>query len=158
MKRAIILAILQVIITVSLFYIFFKERKEKKLDEINITNENNIESEIKSNMLEFSDTNVKEIMTARTSIYALEKKDILEDVIDDIIEKGFSRIPVYEESIDNIIGILYIKDILKIDSKKSVGEYMKEAFYIPETKSISKLLEEFRMNHKHIAIIIDEYG
>ncbi|WP_197407597.1 hemolysin family protein [Oceanivirga salmonicida] len=130
----------------------------KKLMEINeSSNEEDIKN-MKNDMVEFIDTTVKEIMTPRTSIFALEMNEKLIDVLDEIIAQGFSRIPIYEENIDNIKGILYIKDILNADTNEKISNYVKKAFYVPETKMIYKLLEEFKTNQKHIAIIIDEYG
>lgn len=128
------------------FYFNFKniEKIEEDLDK---------EEELKINSV-----TVKEIMTPRTSIYALDKNEVLKDNLDEIVEQGFSRIPVYDESIDNICGILYIKDILKVDINQKVEKYMRKAMYVPETKNIYKLFDEFRNKQNHMAIIIDEYG
>ncbi|WP_067140667.1 hemolysin family protein [Oceanivirga salmonicida] len=151
----IIIAIL--IILIILLYIKI-HNMNKKLMEINeSSNEEDIKN-MKNDMVEFIDTTVKEIMTPRTSIFALEMNEKLIDVLDEIIAQGFSRIPIYEENIDNIKGILYIKDILNADTNEKISNYVKKAFYVPETKMIYKLLEEFKTNQKHIAIIIDEYG
>lgn len=154
----IFLIVISFIIIIKLVYIYrnLKNNYVNYIEEKE--NDRDIEDEIKENIVEFKDTNVKEIMTARTSIFALDNESRIVDVLDEIIANGFSRIPVYEKNIDNIIGILYIKDILKADKNDLVSNYIREAFYIPETKTISKLLEEFRVNQKHMAIIIDEYG
>lgn len=154
----IFLIVISFIIIIKLVYIY-RNLKNNYINYIEEKeNDRDIEDEIKENIVEFKDTNVKEIMTARTSIFALDNESRIVDVLDEIIANGFSRIPVYEKNIDNIIGILYIKDILKADKNDLVSNYIREAFYIPETKTISKLLEEFRVNQKHMAIIIDEYG
>lgn len=97
-------------------------------------------------------------MTPRTSIYAIDKKTTLKENLKEIIEQGFSRIPIYNETIDDICGILYTKDILGANLNRKVEAYIKKAIYVPETMNISKLFEEFRLKQNHMAIIIDEYG
>ena len=94
----------------------------------------------------------------RTSIYAIDKKTTLKENLKEIIEQGFSRIPIYNETIDDICGILYTKDILGANLNRKVEAYIKKAIYVPETMNISKLFEEFRLKQNHMAIIIDEYG
>lgn len=120
------------------------------------------EQEMIHSIFEFSDTTVKEIVTPRTTVFALESKRTLSEVWQDIIEQGFSRIPVYEDQIDNIIGILYLKDLIKCDKNKDkdveVKELMREAYFIPSTKTLIELLSEFRKKQNHMAIILDEYG
>ena len=113
-------------------------------------------------IFEFSDTTVREILTPRTAVFALEAEKTLGEVWQDIIEQGFSRIPIYDEQIDNIIGILYLKDLIKYDrvndSRITVKELIREAYYVPATKTLVELLEEFRNKQNHMAIILDEYG
>ena len=81
---------------------------------------------------------------------------------DEIVEQGFSRIPVYNENIDKIEGIVHIKDLLKYNKEQNsslkMKELMKEAYYVPATKTLTELLEEFKRKQSHMAIIIDEYG
>lgn len=120
------------------------------------------EQEMIHSIIDFTDTTAKEILTPRTSIFALEEGKCLGEVWDDIIEQGFSRIPVYEEQIDNVTGILYSKDLLKFDRTRDkdvkVKEIKREAYFIPGTKTLIELLEEFREKQNHMAIVIDEYG
>ncbi|WP_068268326.1 hemolysin family protein [Caviibacter abscessus] len=107
---------------------------------------------------QFSQTTVKEIMTPRTSLFALNMEDTIGAHLSEIAEQGFSRIPVYTESIDNIEGILYIKDILTAKHSTKIKDLARKAVYVPEAKPIEKMLEEFKLNQSHIAVIIDEYG
>lgn len=120
------------------------------------------EQEMIHSIIDFTDTSAKEILTPRTSIFALEGDKCLDEVWDSIIEQGFSRIPIYEEQIDNVTGILYSKDLLKFDRTKDkavkVKELKREAYFIPGTKTLIELLEEFREKQNHMAIVIDEYG
>ncbi len=121
------------------------------------------EKEMIHSIFEFGETSAKEVMTPRTSMFALEADQTIDEVWEEIKENGFSRIPVYdEEGIDNIIGILYLKDLLDIvKSGKTdvpVGEYLREVYFVPETKSIMEILEEFKRKKVHIAIALDEYG
>ncbi len=121
------------------------------------------EKEMIHSIFEFGETSAKEVMTPRTSMFALEADQTIDEVWEEIKENGFSRIPVYdEEGIDNIIGILYLKDLLDIvKSGKTdvpVGEHLRDAYFVPETKSIMEILEEFKRKKVHIAIALDEYG
>lgn len=120
------------------------------------------EKEMIHSIFSFTDTTVREIMTPRTSIVAFDKNEKLVDVIPEIIECEFSRIPIYSESIDDIIGIINIKDMLKYigdkNSELKLEHFVKKVIYIPETKNLIEMLEYFRKNQQHMAIIIDEYG
>ena len=120
------------------------------------------EEEMIHSIFEFSDTTVKEILTPRTTVFALDMKKSLGEVWDEIVEQGFSRIPVYNETIDKIIGILHMKELFKYNKEKDanvkVKELVKEAYFIPTTKTLVELLEEFKIKQIHMAIIIDEYG
>ena len=120
------------------------------------------EQEMIHSIIDFTDTSAKEILTPRTSIFALEGNKCLDEVWDSIIDQGFSRIPIYEEQIDNVVGILYSKDLLKFDRTRDkdvkVSELKRDAYFIPGTKTLIELLEEFREKQNHMAIVIDEYG
>lgn len=120
------------------------------------------EKEMIHSIFEFSDTTVKEILTPRTMVFALDMERTLGEVWDEILEQGFSRIPVYNETIDKIIGILHMKDLFKYnkerDSDIRIKDLIKEAYFIPATKTLVELLEEFKRKQIHMAIIIDEYG
>ncbi len=120
------------------------------------------EKEMIHSIFEFSDTTVKEILTPRTMVFALDMERTLGEVWDEILEQEFSRIPVYNETIDKIIGILHMKDLFKYnkerDSDIRIRDLIKEAYFIPATKTLVELLEEFKRKQIHMAIIIDEYG
>lgn len=120
------------------------------------------ESEMLNSIMEFDEIVVKEIMVPRIDIVGLDGEDNINEALRLIIDGGHSRIPVYEGSIDNIIGILYAKDIfahLNEDFEHlQVKTLIRNAYYIPETKKVDDLLEELRMKKVHMAIILDEYG
>ncbi len=113
-------------------------------------------------IIDFNETRVHEIMIPRTDMIALEADDKLSEAVKLFIEEGHSRIPVYEESPDNIIGILYVKDTLKnlLDSDLSceVRTLLRKPIFVPETIRTAEVLENMRREHIHIAIIVDEYG
>ena len=113
-------------------------------------------------IIDFDETKVHEIMVPRTDMIFLEADNTLADAVKLFIEEGHSRIPVYEESPDNIIGILYVKDTLKnlLDSNLDcdVRNLLRKPIFVPETIRTAELLENMRREHIHIAIIVDEYG
>jgi len=120
------------------------------------------EREMIHSIFDFGETTVKEIIVPRTKMFAVEANKSLGEIWDDIIKNGFSRIPVYEDSIDNIIGIMYLKDLLNVAKEDKYSEpaknYVREPYFIPESKAIVDLLKEFREKKVHIAIVLDEYG
>lgn len=120
------------------------------------------ETEMINSIFEFDETTVKEIMVPRIDMLAIDGEDTIKEVLADIIAAGHSRIPVYEESIDNIVGILYVKDLLKnLDRDFSVckvKELLRQVYFIPENKNVSDLLAEMRQKRVHMAVILDEYG
>ena len=120
------------------------------------------EKEMIHSIVGLGETNAKEIMTPRTSMFAVEGNKTLDDIWDEMIEAGFSRIPVYEDTIDNIIGVLYTKDVLNYLKEHStdtqIKELVREAYFVPETKSIIEILQEFKSKKVHIALVLDEYG
>lgn len=116
-----------------------------------------------SNVLEFKNTTVEDIMTHRVDIEAVEENSKIEDLLKIAIENGFSRIPVYKESIDNIIGVIYVKDLLNLVLSENVGKYrvskfIREALYVPETIKCCDLFSYFTEKHQHMAVVVDEYG
>lgn len=120
------------------------------------------EKELINNVFEFNDITVSEIMTHRTDMFAVDINmsagELLEEIIKD--DCKHSRIPVYDETIDEIKGILYVKDIIKNINKKTfkIKNIMKEAYFVSQNKLINELFKELQKNKKHLAIIIDEYG
>jgi CBS domain containing-hemolysin-like protein len=120
------------------------------------------EQEMIQSVFDFDDTLVKEIMVPRIDMVCIEKNEPLEELIKLGVEKGHSRIPVFEDSIDNIIGLVYIKDLLEMllngKEKKGISEFVKPIYFIPEGKPINQLLSEMKQRKEHMAIIVDEYG
>lgn len=120
------------------------------------------EKEMIHSIFEFGETSAKEVMTPRTSMYSIEATKTIEEVWDELLETGFSRIPVYEETIDDVIGILYVKDILNSvkrgETEKQIKEFVRVPYFVPETKSIIEILKEFQLKKVHIAMVLDEYG
>ena len=121
------------------------------------------EKEIIESVIKFAHTNASEIMTPRTDMVTVERGAGLNEVIDTIREEGHSRIPVYEKSVDNVVGVLYAKDLLVQLGEGGNGSYqmelaMREPFFVPETKSLDDLLREFKRGKVHMAIVLDEYG
>lgn len=117
------------------------------------------------NMLEgivrFGDETAKEVMTSRQDIVDLDFKSKFHEVIQCVVDNNYSRIPVYQDSIDNIRGILYIKDLLPHLSKSDTFRWqslIRPPYFVPETKKIDDLLREFQENKVHIAIVVDEFG
>ncbi len=144
-----------------------KHRKNVSMDEISqaleLTSDNEIsdEKEILEGIVKFGNKNVEEIMRPRVDVVALDIKTSFKQVLETINESGYSRIPVYIESFDNISGILYIKDLIPHSHKGNAFKWqtlVRPPFYVPETKKISALLEEFQKNKVHLAIVVDEYG
>ena len=120
------------------------------------------ESEMIHSVFEFGDTMAKEIMIPRVDMLSLEVNTPLEEAADKLLESGYSRVPVYEEQIDNIIGLLYTKDMLQAwrsgNEITSLRSLLRTARFIPETKKMDELLDEMQAARMHIAIVVDEYG
>ena len=118
------------------------------------------EKDMIESVIELRDTTVQQIMTPRTEIVALEGTASLTEVKQLIRTEGHSRIPIHDDTIDSIVGVLYAKDLLHVEGADEFrpGELMRKAFFIPETKPLRDLLHEFQENKVHIAIVLDEYG
>jgi CBS domain containing-hemolysin-like protein len=113
------------------------------------------------NAFDFSQKNVRLAMVPRTQVLAINVNDFSDAILEKVIEENYSRIPCYEDSIDNIIGVVYLKDILmKIRKREEINirEIMRPVMIIPETKHIGQLLKNFQAKHQQIAIVVDEYG
>ena len=117
--------------------------------------------DIIKNAFEFSERIAKQIMIPRTQVMAIDVEDFQPDMVERLIEENYSRIPCYAESLDNIVGVVYLKDIL-IKLHKSepikISSIMRSVLIIPETKYIAQLLKEFQSKHQQIAVVVDEYG
>ena len=112
-------------------------------------------------VMEFGDTHAGEIMTPRTDLFALPVDMAWRDACGQIVAAGHTRVPVYEGDIDNIIGVLYAKDLLHLvaeDREVALRTIMRKPYFVPETKPLDDLLREFKRRKVHIAVILDEYG
>ena len=132
---------------------------------VNVSHEEGVleveEKEMIYNVFEFGDSQVKDVMTPRTDMIALEVGVSYEKIIETFKSEQFSRIPIYQETTDNIIGILYIKDLIFKSNENSVfdiHDYMREPYFTFEFKKITELFQELRVKHIPMAIVLDEYG
>ena len=119
------------------------------------------EKELINNVFEFNDTTVSEIMTHRTDVYALDINMNVNDLIEELDEYRYSRVPVYEDTIDDIKGVLYLKDLLKFVKTKRVVKLksiIRPAYFVPRSKTINELFKELQKNNNQMAIVLDEYG
>lgn len=121
------------------------------------------EKEMIHGIFDFDDTLAKEIMTPRPNVFAIDINSPQNELIDEILEEQYSRIPVYEEDIDNIIGILYIKDLffnIRHNSlnEDSIKNLLRPPYFVPESKAIDELFKELQKSKNYIAVLIDEYG
>ncbi len=120
------------------------------------------ETEMIHSIFEFADTTVREVMVPRIDMVTLESDSTVNEAVDIALEGGFSRIPVFEESIDNIVGVLYTKDMLKHlregHENMPIRALVRQAYFVPETKKLDDLLREIRQRRIHMVVVIDEYG
>ena len=121
------------------------------------------EKDMISNIFEFSDTTAGEAMTHRTDVGAVEDTDSVPDAVELSIENGYSRIPVYHEDLDSIVGIVYVKDLLKyvgrpVEPQIRLTDLMRPAYFVPKSMPLGKLFSELRARRLQIAVVVDEYG
>ncbi len=118
------------------------------------------EQKILEGIVNFGNTETSQIMTPRIDIFALSSSEPYKDVIDKIVQNGYSRNPVYNENIDDIIGVLYAKDLLPYLDAKDFNwqKLVREPYFVPENKKLDDLLKEFQEIKSHLAIVVDEYG
>jgi len=118
------------------------------------------EQKILQGIVNFGNTETSQIMIPRIDIFALSLDETYNKVLSNIVEKGFSRNPVYKENIDEIIGVLYAKDLLPHLNKENFKwqELIREPYFVPENKKLDDLLKEFQEKKNHLAIVVDEYG
>ncbi len=144
-----------------------QKRKEASLEEISkaldLTSNQSKEEEqrILRSILEFGNTDAKEIMKPRTDVVAIKDNAKFKEVLNLIVSSGYSRIPVYKQQFDNVLGILYIKDLIPHLNKEDDFQWLdlcRKPYFIPENKMINDLLKEFQLKKNHIAIVVDEYG
>jgi magnesium and cobalt exporter, CNNM family len=144
---------------------FITEAEIKALAEV-ASDEETIEEEEKElihSIFEFGDTIVREVMTPEPDIVAVEASTKLDEVLDLLLKHGYSRIPVYKDNLEEIVGIVYAKDVLKQihsgkNGKKTVKDLARKAYFVPESKRVAELLKEMQQEQVHVAIVVDEYG
>ncbi|KQB37972.1 GldE protein [Flavobacterium daejeonense] len=118
------------------------------------------EQKILEGIVSFGNTDTKQVMSPRIDIFALEISETFEEIYTKILEKGYSRIPVYRDNIDQIEGVLFIKDLLPHIDKQNFNwtTLIREPFFVPENKKLDNLLKDFQAMKSHLAIVVDEYG
>jgi len=118
------------------------------------------EKKILEGIVSFGNTDTKQVMRPRIDIFALNIEQKYSEIIPEIIENGYSRIPIYEESIDQIKGVLYVKDLLPHIDRKQLDwvSLIREPFFVPENKKLDDLMTEFQEKKVHLAVVVDEYG
>ena len=118
------------------------------------------EQKILEGIVSFGNTDTKQVMSPRIDVFALEINETFAEIYPKIVNKGYSRIPVYRESIDHIEGILFIKDLIPHIHKKEFdwNQLMREPFFVPENKKLDDLLKDFQRMKSHLAVVVDEYG
>ncbi len=118
------------------------------------------EKKILEGIVSFGNTDTKQVMRPRMDVFALSNAATYKEILPEVIEKGFSRIPVYEDSIDKVVGILYVKDLLPYINTADFDwiSLLREPFFVPENKKLDDLLNDFKNKKNHLAIVVDEYG
>ncbi len=120
------------------------------------------EGEMVKSIVNFGDTMAREVMTPRTDMIAIELNKSVKELIEIVRKEKHSRIPIFKEAIDNIIGIVYVKDLLQMfeleDEKRKISDLMRPAYFVPETKKVSEILKEMQKSKIQMAIVVDEYG
>jgi len=143
---------------------FIMDSEDTKITEESDEEMDAAEHEMIKSIFEFGDTVVREIMIPRTEMDAISNTQTLSEAIETALKEGFSRLPVYNKNIDDIIGIFYLRDALKFwnergtNSLPPLSKIIHKPFFIPETKKVKELLNEFKLSKIQLAIIVDEYG
>ncbi len=139
---------------------FSMEQLSQALEMTDYNPANEDEQRILEGIASFGSTEVTQVMTPRIDLFALSDEELFHEILPQIIEKGYSRIPIYKDSIDNITGILYIKDLIPFLDKKVFQwtTLLREPYFIPESKKLDDLLTDFQANKNHLAVVVDEFG
>lgn len=118
------------------------------------------EQKILEGIVSFGNTDTKQVMSPRIDIFGLDIRETFAEIYPKIVEKGYSRIPVYQDNIDTIKGVLFVKDLIPHINKKEFDwkQLLREPFYVPENKKLDNLLKDFQSMKSHLAIVVDEYG
>ncbi|MFK7832872.1 MAG: gliding motility-associated protein GldE [Winogradskyella sp.] len=154
-------------VTIQIHNKFGKQRSNLSVDQLSqaleLTNDEDTtkeEQKLLQGIVSFGNTDTKQVMRPRMDLFALSINTAYETIIKDIISNGYSRIPVYEENIDTIKGVLYVKDLLPHLNKKTFDwtTILREPFFVPENKKLDDLMVEFQTKKVHLAVVVDEYG
>ncbi len=154
-------------VTIYLENRFGKQKSGFSVDQLSqaleLTNESDTtqeEQKILQGIVTFGNMDTKQVMKPRMEIFALNEAFSYQEIMPEIIDNGFSRIPVYKDSIDNITGILYVKDLMPYIDRKTFDwqKLKREAYFVPENKKLDDLLNDFKDMKMHLAIVVDEYG
>ncbi|MEP5255811.1 MULTISPECIES: gliding motility-associated protein GldE [Winogradskyella] len=154
-------------VTLQIHNKFGKQRSNLSVDQLSqaleLTNSQDTtqeEQKLLQGIVSFGNTDTKQVMRPRMDLFALRIDTPYETIIAEIIANGYSRIPVYEESIDTIIGVLYVKDLLPHLNKKTFDwtTILRAPFFVPENKKLDDLMVEFQTKKVHLAVVVDEYG
>ena len=118
------------------------------------------EQKILKGIVTFGNTDTKQVMCPRIDVFALDEETSFTEVVSQIVSKGFSRVPVYRETIDTVIGVLYVKDLLSHFDKENYEwtKLLRAPYFVPENKKLDDLLQEFQVKRIHLAVVVDEYG
>ena len=141
--------------------IFDKLKKRRAVSDILQDSLNEEKEDMIRGVVDLSDTAVKEVMIPRIDVDFIPMDMETEELLKRVAESGHSRFPVYADSIDNVVGILYVKDLINSFARKepiNLEKIIRKPFFVPESKRIDSLLREFKRRHVHIAVAMDEYG
>ncbi|MFH1386536.1 MAG: hemolysin family protein [bacterium] len=116
------------------------------------------EREMISSVFKFGDLLAKDVLTSREKMVRVGIKENVGEVIEKIKESGHSRLPVIDQSLDNVVGVVYAKDLLDVPRSDKIADHLKQALFIPGRKKISELLDQMQAEYKHLAIVVDEFG
>ncbi|MBQ3835611.1 MAG: HlyC/CorC family transporter [Treponema sp.] len=139
----------------------FKHKKESSEEEAKREILNEEKKDMIRGIEDLSETSVKEVMVPRIDVDFININTPGQELLEKIAASGHSRFPVYADSIDNVVGVLYVKDMIRCFSKNeeiALDKIIRKAFFVPESKRIDSLLREFKRRHVHIALAVDEYG
>ncbi|WP_027127441.1 gliding motility-associated protein GldE [Gelidibacter mesophilus] len=154
-------------ITIGIHNKLGKQKSNISVDQLSqaleLTGENETtmeEQKLLQGIVSFGNTDTKQVMRPRIDIFALNKELKYSEIIQEIIKNGYSRIPVYNETIDNVVGILYVKDLLPYIDRKQFDwtALLRDPFFVPENKKLDDLMAEFQEKKVHLAVVVDEYG
>ena len=159
-------------VPLSKFTYFFQKRLQKRTSDFSVDQLSKAlemtedsatsfeEQKLLEGIINFGNFDVKQVMRPRIDVFALNQDESFNDVLEKLVEKGYSRIPVYNEQIDTISGVLYIKDLLPHIHKNKFDwtSLLREPYFVPENKKLDDLLSEFQSKRIHLAVVVDEYG